>query len=211
MKINTVAVLLKYYNGELNPFDQAALECALLTGAEVTVIAMAPLSVKPLLESVTRLGAKAILVSDTLYAGSDTLATSLVLSKAVEKLNPDAIFCGRQSIDGDTAQVPPMLAKRLGYDIVSKVIEFDGQSYKTRLGAQGDLSAKTVYTFERIKTLRFPSMFSKTKEVDLLTNKDLMLNSQEVGLLGSPTQVKKTYQSQVGRRFCKLRGFCVYR
>ena len=204
MKINTIAVLLKYYNGELNPFDQAALECALLTGAEVTVIAMAPLSVNPLLESVTRLGAKAILVSDTLYAGSDTLATSLVLSNAVEKLNPDVIFCGRQSIDGDTAQVPPMLAKRIGYDIVSKVIEFDGKSYKTRLGAQGYLSAKTVYTFERIKTLRFPSMFSKAKEVDLLTNKDLMINSQEVGLLGSPTQVKKTYQSQVGRRFCKF-------
>ena len=55
MKINSVAVLLKYYNGELNPFDQSALECALSTGLNVIAIAMAPLSIKPQLENITRL------------------------------------------------------------------------------------------------------------------------------------------------------------
>ena len=204
MKIDSVAVLLKYYNGELNPFDQSALECALYTGFKVSVLAMAPISVKPQLESITRLGADAILVSDNLYAGSDTLATSFVLSKALQKLKPDVIFCGRQSVDGDTAQVPPMLAKRLGYGIVPKIIEFDGLSYKTRNGKVGYIEKNCIYTFERIKALRFPSIFSKTKEVKVISNKELMLNSDEVGVKGSPTQVVKTYQSQVGRRFCKF-------
>lgn len=204
MAIKNVAVLLKYYNGELNPFDQATLECALLTGATVTVVAMAPLSVKEQMQGLTRLGVNALLVSDIAYAGSDTLATSLVLSKAIERLNPDVIFCGRQSVDGDTSQVPPMIAKRLNFKIITKVMDFDGQNYKTRLGNQGVLEQKTVYTFERIKTLRFPSLFSKAKEVEVLDNRVLGLPKNQVGALGSPTQVVKTYQSQVGRRFCKF-------
>ena len=204
MKINSVAVLLKYYNGELNPFDQSALECALSTGLSVIAIAMAPLSIKPQLENITRLGAQAILVSDNLYAGSDTLATSFVLSKALEKVNPDVIFCGRQSVDGDTAQVPPMLAKRLRRNIVPKIVEFENLSYKTRNGDVGKIEKNCIYTFERIKPLRFPSIFSKAQEVNVISNKELALNKGEVGGEGSPTQVVKTYKSQVGRRICKF-------
>ncbi len=204
MKINTVAVLLKYYNGELNPFDQSALECALSIGVQVTVVAMAPLSVKPKLEELTRLGVDAILISDPLYAGSDTLATSLVLSKALSKLNPDIIFCGRQSVDGDTAQVPIMVAKRICYKIQTKIVEFDGGNYKTRAGDNGKLENNTLYTFERIKTLRFPSIFSRVANVTVWDNKSLLFCAGEVGFIGSPTQVVKTYQSQVGRRVCKF-------
>src|SRR5574344_2085511 len=80
-----------------NPEDRNALEAALWVketyGGTVTVITMGlPAD-------------KAILVTDRKAAGSDTLATSYILSQAVKKLNPDLVFCGRQAIDGDTAQV----------------------------------------------------------------------------------------------------------
>ena len=126
MKNKKVIVTLKYYKGELNPFDGAALEAALELGfSDITAVSMAPQSVMGQIEALTRLGIKAILISDTEYAGSDTQATSYVLSEVIKDENPDLIFCGRQSIDGDTAQVPPMLAERLGYRLVNKVVDFD--------------------------------------------------------------------------------------
>ena len=199
-----VLVTLKYYKGELNPFDCAALECALCSGAKVSVLAMAPLGVKENLENLTRLNLDAYLVTDTVYAGGDTLATSLVLSEAIKKINPDVIFCGRQSIDGDTAQVPPMLAERLNYNFVSKIIKISGDNYTTRSGVTGKFLDKTIFTFERINALRFPSIFSKKREITIWDNSHLKLDASMVGLKGSPTQVTKTYESSVGRRFCKF-------
>ena len=205
MKDKTILVALKYFKGELNPFDMSALECALsLKPKKVIALSMAPLSVKSQLESITRLGAECVLVSDALYAGSDTIATAKVLEKAVQQFSPDIIFCGRQSIDGDTSQVPPMLAKRLGFDIKTKVIECDETGCKLRNGQAVKFADKTVYTFEKIRTLRFPSIFSKVGQVKVLTNADLNLDKNEVGLLGSPTRVIKSYESSVGRRFCKF-------
>ena len=81
---------------------------------------------------IENLGVKGVLISDLKYAGSDTQATSLVLATALKKINADLIFCGRQSVDGDTAQIPPMVAKRLGYDIVTNVIDFSGEDFFTR-------------------------------------------------------------------------------
>lgn len=199
-----VLVLLKYYKGELNPFDCSALECALCSGAKVSVLAMAPLSAKENLENLTRLNLDAYLVSDTVYAGSDTLATSLVLSESINRINPDIVFCGRQSIDGDTAQVPPMLATRLNYNFVGKIIKITKDNYVTRSGESGKFADKTIYTFERISALRFPSIFSKKKNITIWDNNVLKLSVDKVGVKGSPTQVIKTYESNVGRRFCKF-------
>ena len=166
---NKIVVTIKYFQGELNPFDGAALECALecatQMGGEVTVVAMAPESVKEQVKSLTRLGVKAVLVSDPAFAGSDTQATGYVLALAIKRLQPDYIFCGRQSVDGDTAQVPPMLAERLGFLLVTRVIDADGNKFCTRDGVCGEFSKNTVYTFEKIKTLRFPSIFSIAKSI----------------------------------------------
>ena len=82
-----IAVLIKYYKSEINPFDAAALECALECGSEITVISMAPKTAMPQLENLTRLGVKVILITDAAYAGSDTQATSYVLSEALKKLS----------------------------------------------------------------------------------------------------------------------------
>ncbi len=205
MKNKRIVVLLKYYKGELNPFDGAALECALQTGAkEVIALTMSPLGVKGALQSLTRLGVKCLLVSDNIYAGSDTQATSLVLAAALRKLNPDLIFCGRQSVDGDTAQVPPMLAQRLGFDIKAKIMSFDGEKFTLRNGENVSPQEKTIYTFEKIYTLRFPSIFSKAGEVEVWDNSILQIPKEECGQVGSPTRVIKSYESSVGRRTCQF-------
>ena len=206
MKNKKIVVALKYYKGEINPFDGAALESALEAGfTDVTVVAMAPMSVLPSLTSITRLGVEAVLVSDPHYAGSDTIATSYILAEVIRKLDPDLVFCGRQSIDGDTAQVPPMLAERLGFALSNKVVELSPSGeFKTRGGDTVDLDTKRVVTFERMRTLRFPSMFSKPRSVTVITNCELALDPARVGLSGSPTRVVKAYESTVGRRTCKF-------
>jgi len=99
-----ILVLAKITEGELNPFDCAALEAALsVPEAEVTVLSMCPPSAEGALRALTRIGvSRVILLSDRVYAGSDTLATSYVLSLAAKKVGYDMIFCGRQTTDGDT-------------------------------------------------------------------------------------------------------------
>ncbi len=214
MKNKKILVLLKYFKGELNPFDGAALEVALETGAkDITVLTMAPESVYESFRSLTRLGVKGVFVSDPLYAGSDTQATSLVLCEAIRRIDPDIIFCGRQSVDGDTAQVPPMLAERLGYDIKTKIVELNGLIARSRSGEEHEIKDRTILTFEKIRTLRFPSIFSKIGEVLRWDNSTLKLHEDKCGLNGSPTRVVKSYESNVGRRDCafvdqsELKGF----
>ena len=205
MKNKRIVVLLKYYKGELNPFDGAALECALETGAkEVIALSMAPMYALNAFQGLTRLGVKGVFISDPLYAGSDTQATSLVLAEAVKRLQPDIIFCGRQSVDGDTAQVPPMLAKRVGFEVKTKALAFDGEKVTLRNGESFIPQNKTVITFEKIRTLRFPSIFSKLGEVDIWDNSVLRLPIEKCGLKGSPTRVVKSYESSVGRRNCQF-------
>ena len=198
-----ITVLMKLFRGEVNPFDGAALECALEWGAEITVVSMAPKSAMPALENLTRLGVRVVLISDPMYAGSDTQATSYVLACALEKLSPDLIFAGRQSMDGDTAQVPPMLAERLGLDFVSGVMEFDRGSMKTRCGAAASPERGAIVTFERIRTLRFPSIFSKKGVVEVWDNATLACDADKCGTAGSPTRVIRSYESAIGRRDCR--------
>jgi electron transfer flavoprotein beta subunit len=104
----------------LNIEDRSALELALQVrdrfGGRVTVVTMGPHRASDILRECLFMGADAAcLVSDRKFAGADTLATSYVLSKAVQKLAPfDLVFAGRQAIDGDTAQVGPQTAEKLG-------------------------------------------------------------------------------------------------
>jgi electron transfer flavoprotein beta subunit len=103
-----------------NPEDLNALEMALQIkdreGGTVTVITMGPPKAAAILrESLWRGADRVVLLTDRKFAGADTLATSLALQKAVEKIGPyDLILCGRQAIDGDTAQVGPQTAEKLG-------------------------------------------------------------------------------------------------
>jgi len=111
----------------INPEDLCALEEALKikenAGGSITVISMGPPKAEDVLKYCLCMGAdKAILLSDRRFAASDTLATSYTLTKAIEKLPSfDIIFCGRQAIDGDTAQVGPQVAEKLNINQLTYV------------------------------------------------------------------------------------------
>ena len=123
-----------------NPEDLNALEMALQIknkfGGRITVITMGPPAAAAVLrDSLFRGADDAVLITDLKCAASDTLATSYILSCAVKKLNYDIVFCGRQAIDGDTAQVGPQLAEKLGIPqitYVEELIELDGKSITAR-------------------------------------------------------------------------------
>lgn len=202
-----VLVCAKIIKGEINPFDACALEMALRISDDVTVVSMAPPSAASELTRLTRLGAKVILLSDNAFAGSDTLATSYILASAIEKLPYDMIICGRQTVDGDTAQVGPCLATKLGINLVTNVMEFsvNGASVfcKTRLGEE-EKALPALLTVERSCDLRFPSIFSKAGQIEVWDNSKIGADLSKCGLSGSPTKVLRTFEAERGRRACKL-------
>ena len=203
-----ILVCVKVVNGELNPFDACALEEALRLGGEVSVLSMCPPSAADVLRPLTRLGVKNVyLLSDSAYAGSDTLATSYILSLAAKKIGFDLILCGRQTIDGDTAQVGPCLATKLGIGLVTNVLKLtvdgDTVSCETRLGNEST-NLPALLTVERINTLRFPSIFSRLGEVTLLSNADVGADPSKCGLHGSPTKVLKVFEAPAGQRECRF-------
>jgi electron transfer flavoprotein beta subunit len=114
-----------------NPEDLNALETACRIrdeyGGKVTVVTMGPPAACELLRDALFHGAdEVVLLSDRRAAASDTLATSYILSCAVRRLEPDIVLCGRQAIDGDTAQVGPQLAEKLEFPLVTYLEEFQG-------------------------------------------------------------------------------------
>ena len=114
-----------------NPDDLNAVEAALTlkeqTGAEVVVVSMGPPPAEGMLREVIARGAdRAVLVSAREFCGSDTYATSQILAAAINKIGvgeEDIVMCGRQAIDGDTAQVGPQIAEKLGLPQVSYAAE----------------------------------------------------------------------------------------
>ena len=122
-----------------NPEDLNAVEAALQVrdrhGGTVTVVTMGlPAACDVLREALFRGADRVALITDRRAAASDTLATSYILSCAVKQLKPDLVFCGRQAIDGDTAQVGPQLAEKIGYTLVTYLeeLELDGRSARVR-------------------------------------------------------------------------------
>ena len=168
---------------------------------------MGPLSCEKVLKPLTRLGAKVTLISDLVYAGSDTLATSYILSKAINQMEYDLIICGRQSVDGDTAQVGPMLSAMLKKELVTNVLNAEVSdnclNLITRMGSQ-NVKTPALITVERSYLLRFPSIFSKESDINILSNKNLCCDEKKCGLSGSPTRVLETYENTSGKRKCKF-------
>ena len=208
MKI--VVCVKQVTSGELNPFDACALECALrIPDAEITLLSMGRTAVKGMLEQLTRLGnVNGVLLSDFAFAGADTLATGYALSLACKKLNPDLIICGRQTIDGDTAQTGSVLATMMGYPVITNVMSIDSLdgtaiACKTRLGDE-KANLPALITVERINDLRRPSIRSKTREVVVWTADDISADKEKCGLKGSPTKVVKSFENESGKRKCKF-------
>jgi electron transfer flavoprotein beta subunit len=123
-----------------NPEDLNALEAALAirdrNGGTVTVVSMGlPKAADVLREALFRGADRAVLITDRRAAGSDTLATSYILSCAIRRLAPDIVLCGRQAIDGDTAQVGPQIAEKLGFTLVTyldELLDLRGSTLRAR-------------------------------------------------------------------------------
>ena len=200
-----IIVCVKIFQGELNPFDACALECALSTpDADITVLSMGPESALDEMKRLSRLDVnRLVLLCDSKFAGADTLSTSYALSCFIKKENPDLVLCGRQSIDGDTAQVGPGLSEMLGFNLITNVTNYKTDKCTTRFGEE-EVNLPCVMTIERINNLRFPSIRSRVKDVEILTSDDIGADAERCGLKGSPTRVMKTFESQRGMRKCKF-------
>jgi len=197
-----------------NPFDTHAVEEALRLkdryGAHVTAISMGPPAAESVLRRAIALGIDdGILLSDRAFGGADTLATSRVLTEAIAKLGEkeavDLVICGKQTIDGDTAQVGPGIASRLGFSqltLVDKILEIDQKSKIIRLQRKLEDHHETVestlpalLTVEReINLPRYPTVPGRLDATEMnlpvWTNSVLKLDPKTIGLQGSPTQVR---------------------
>ena len=202
-----ITVCVKYCQGEINPFDASALEYALrIPDAEVSILTMSPPSCKESLTQLTRLGVKEIIMlCDSAFAGSDTLATSYILATYLKDNMPDLILCGRQSIDGDTAQVGPCLATMLGIELVTNVMGYVSDSCVITRDGEKSYSQPALLTLERIHNLRFFSIRSKVREdaLRIINATELNVDKSRCGLGGSPTVVIKCFENTAGRRRVK--------
>ncbi|MFZ5775850.1 MAG: electron transfer flavoprotein subunit beta/FixA family protein [Thermodesulfobacteriota bacterium] len=200
----------------MNPYDRHALEEAVRLkeqhGGTVTVLSMGPPQAQDTLRDAVSCGAdEAVLVSDRAFAGSDTWATTYTLSQAIRKLGDfDLILCGKQAIDGDTAQVGPGLAERLGVPFVAYVRKVrgvgQGNVQVERLMDDGYdlLEVPTPALFTVVKEInepRVPSLKGKMKakslQIPILTAADINADPEQLGLKGSPTQVVKVFSPEL--------------
>jgi len=196
----------------MNPYDQHALEEAVLLkeahGGEVTVITMGPPQAEEMLREAISCGAdRAVLISDRAFAGADTWATAYTLEKAVKTLGEfDLILCGKQAIDGDTAQVGPGLATRLDIPFmtcVQKIREAgNAQLVVERMMDDGydvmSVGLPALLTVVKdINEPRVPSLKGKMKakkaEIVHLTADAIGADSSCIGLPGSPTKVVRVF------------------
>ena len=198
----------------LNPFDEFAVEEAVrikeqFGEGEVIIITMGPPQAAEALKKCLAMGGdRAIHLSDRAFAGADTWATAYTLAQAIKTLEPyDLIICGKQAIDGDTAQVGPEIAEFLEIPQVTYAVQVEVAENKKRI----KVKRETDEGFEVIEC-RLPALITATKglneprlpslmaimkagkkEIKLVTAADLGGDPELYGLPGSPTQVVEVF------------------
>ena len=199
----------------VNPFDSYALELAVRLkeqqGGKVTVISMGPDQAKTALKECLSVGAdEAYLLSDRAFGGSDTLATSYILSSFIKHLAKengefDLIMCGKQAIDGDTGQVGPEIAEHLDLAQITYATDINYKDNKVMVKRENDqgydwievltpaVITVTKSAFEpRYATLK-SKMAANRAEIKVLNAGSIEIDVEKCGLKGSPTKVKKSY------------------
>ncbi|MBE6905914.1 MAG: electron transfer flavoprotein subunit beta/FixA family protein [Ruminococcaceae bacterium] len=213
----------------LNPFDSYALEMALrikdVSKGRVVVLSMGPTQARNVLKECLSVGADAAyLVSDRAFGGSDTLATSYILSCAIDAVEEregkfDVILCGKQAIDGDTAQVGPEIAEQKNLPQVTCAIEISAESQQSLLVKKEN---ETGYQEIRIHTpcvitatkpnfeLRWPTLRSKidaiSAEIPVITAADIAIDLTRAGLKGSPTKVSRSFTPDMAKNSVQVEG-----
>lgn len=207
----------------VNFYDLHGLEEALRIkdehGARVTVVTMGPPPAEKSLKECISLGAdEAVLVTDRGFAGADTLATSYVVAKTIEKVEEewgpvDIVFCGKQTLDGDTGQVGPGIACRLDLEqltYVNKVVKVDGDSRRITVHRHLEDGIEVVETsmpvlvtalkdLNSVRRASLPGMIRAARyKPTVWTTQDFPeLDRKQIGLKGSPTIVAKTWVPEV--------------
>jgi electron transfer flavoprotein beta subunit len=196
----------------INPFDMYAIEEAVRLkerfGGKVSILTMGPPQADAALREAISMGAdEGFLVCDRAFAGSDTWATSYTLAGAIKKIGAfDLVICGKQASDGDTAQVGPGISTHLNIPQVTYVKKVEEATDKMmrleRMLEEGYEIIETplpalITVVKEINEPRIPSlkglMRAKSAKITMLTQKELDLDPQQIGLCGSPTQVVKIF------------------
>jgi electron transfer flavoprotein beta subunit len=198
----------------INPYDVHAIEAALQireqVGGKVIVITMGSPQAEDALREAIAMGADDVcLISDRLFAGSDTWATAYTLFKAIQKIGADIILCGKQAIDGDTAQVGPNIAEYLNIPHIAYIKKIEHITESTlrvhRLMDDGydvvETSLPVLLTVvKELNIPRLPSLkgkiAAKKAVITKMTAEDIGAEQQYIGLKGSPTQVKNIFAPQ---------------
>ncbi len=198
----------------VNPFDKNAVEAAIQLkekyGGKVTVFSMGPPQAKDALKECLAMGAdEAVLISDRAFGGSDTLATSYTLAAGIRKLGKfDVILCGKQAIDGDTAQVGPEIAEYLDIPQVTYVAKVEVNGDTVRVEREHEEGYEIIETtvpvlltvVKSINEPRLPTvkgtMKANRKEIPVITVTDVEVDTDRLGLKGSPTQVRRIFTPQ---------------
>ena len=198
---------------KMNPYDLYALETAMRLkeelGGEVSVITMGPPQAAQVIRAAYAMGADhGTLISDRRFGGADVLAPSYTLAQGIKKMGDfDLILCGKQTTDGDTAQVGPEISEWLGIPSVSyvrKITEADGQNITVEMDMPDDIEITRIAypcllaVDKDIFQPRLPSYVRKTEKADTeitMLSLDDMDDRDEThyGLNGSPTQVQKIF------------------
>ncbi len=209
----------------VNPFDMYAIEEALRLrerfGGEVKLLTMGPPQAEAALREAISMGAdEAVLVSDRAFAGSDTLATAYTLAMAIRKMGAvDLVICGKQAIDGDTAQVGPGIAENLhwGFAAYVKKIEEAGEGVMRleRLMDDGYDILQTrlpavITVVKEINEPRLPSLKGKMKakklQIPVWNAEEIGADPERLGLSGSPTKVSRIFTPEFRRQGEILEG-----
>lgn len=204
-------------DSKMNPYDLYALETALKIreekGGTVKVISMGPPQAKEIIKEAYMMGAdEGALISDRKFAGADVLATSYTISQGVRMMgNVDLIICGKQTTDGDTAQVGPEMAEYLGIPHVAnvrKLVALKEESIVVEMDMPDTIEVAEIkypclITVEKdIFQPRLPSyrkkLATKDREIKMFGLNDLQdKNEKRYGLNGSPTQVERIFPPEV--------------
>ncbi|MCK5504594.1 MAG: electron transfer flavoprotein subunit beta/FixA family protein [Thermodesulfovibrionia bacterium] len=208
----------------INPFDLHALEAGIELrerhGGKVTVLTMGPPQAESSLKEAISMGAdEAVLLSDRAFAGSDTWATSYTLAMAIKKIGADIVFCGKQAIDGDTAQVGPETAEFLNIPHISYIRKIEEVKDNTirvqRMMDEGydvvESPLPVLLTVVReLNQPRMPSlkgkMAAKKAEVKTMGMADIGADEECLGLKGSPTQVRSIFAPEVNADKMMIEG-----
>jgi len=209
---NTNTLIREGVESILNPFDTYAVEEALRIkeklGGKVYAITMGPPQAEAVLREAISMGVdEAVLLSDPAFAGADTLATSYALAQAIKKIEDvDLLICGKQAIDGDTAQVGPGIAVHLDLPqiaFVKKIREISQEKViAERMTEEGfevvESTLPCLLTVVKdINEPRLPSlrgkMLAKKAEIPVWKADDISADKDLIGLKGSPTVVKQIF------------------